>query len=408
MVFRSLISIGACIGLIACGGGGTDSNANTRDPVLNPQVVLTASVNQAIVGMPYTLRWNLKDVSSCSLSGAIEQTVTNSGSVEIIPTLEGSQKTKITCETVSASVDVVVLPAFVEVPDPVFADALSRIGYRVNNGKMATSDALTIDKLCITSKTGSYGEPDSNNTAILSNTSVPDAGVRCAYTDGYITDPTGLDAFLNLRTIRLEHQQIKNIDLSKLKSLQFLSLWGEPITDINLKNNTELVTLGLSETSLTTVDTSSLIKLEEAGFQQGNEQLPYYIENGTLVKGFAKVDFSRNQSIKRVYLNYNPLSDLGVSSNSNSLRELWAYNTNVESLNLSGYKLLDHIILDNSPNLNHLNIYGVNNNNIPIRLSITNAPSLNEIIVNNKAAYTKALEGGKIYIDQRVNIVEGP
>jgi len=412
------LSLIAVLVLTACGGGGGDNNSKvgapsdpnggSEVPALNPQVTLTASTKQAIIGKPYTLNWGLKDVNNCSLSGAIEQTVINSGSWEVTPTQQGPQKTTITCGSVSDSITVEVLPEFVEVPDPIFADALSRLGYPVHNGEMATLDALAIDKLCITSIPGYYGQPDENNTAIFDNTSVPDSGVRCAYTDGYITDATGLEKFLNLRTIRLELQQIKQINISTLQGLQFLSLWGEPIINIDLTKNTELVSLGLSETSLTTVDTSSLVKLEEAAFTQGERQVPYYLNNGTLVQGFSKVDFSKNQNIQRVYLNYNPLTDFGISNNKNSLRELWAFSTNVESLDLSGYKLLNYILLNKSQNLNHLNVFGVNNDAVPFRLNVTEAPNLTEIIVKNKADYTKARDEGKIYIDPQVNIVEGP
>lgn len=393
--------------IIDCGSVSSSVNVNVLQ--LTPQVTLTTSTEQAIVGNSYTISWVLKDLSSCSLSGAITQTVTESGSAQITPTQQGEQKTTIKCGEVSSSVSVNVLPEFVAIPDPVFADALSRIGHPIHNGKMSTLDALNITMLCITSKQGSYGVADSNNTAIFTNTSVPDSGVRCAYTNEYITDATGLESFLNLRTIRLEHQQIEQVNLLTLKNLYLLSLWGDPIKEINLANNTQLAFLGLSETSLTTVDTSRLMDLEEAALQQDGDRqlLPYTLSNGTLVTGFSNVDFSQNQKIKRVYLHNNPLIDLGISKNKDSLREIWANGTNVESLDLSGYKYLNYIILNDSKNLNYLNLYGVNYDSVPYRLYLNNEPSLTEIIVKNRDAYIKARDEQKIYIDSSINIVEG-
>jgi hypothetical protein len=412
---KLISSILLSLSLAACGGG--SSNSEPEPPVLNPKVTLATDTTQGIVGTSYALNWELTDVSSCSLEGAVNQTVTASGSSEVTPTEKGSQETSITCGSLTSSVTVEVQPEFIEIPDPVFADALSRSGHPVYNGKMATTDALSIEMLCITGMTGYYGEADENNTALFENTSVPDNGVRCAYTDEYVTDTTGLEGFLNLRTIRLEGQLVEQVDISTLTKLHLFSVWQSPLADIDLSNNTALVYLGISETSLTAVDTSALIILEEASFTQAERQVPYTLVSGTVVYGLSEVDFSNNQKLQRVYLDFNPLTDLGISNNQSSLRELWASGTNIESLDVSGYSALTYIILSESNNLSYLNIYGVNNANVPFRLYLENVPYLSEVIVQNKDMYVKTLDemtdvagpsGNAIHMDDHINFVEGP
>ena len=302
-----------------------------------------------------------------------------------------------------------LMPAiFIDVPDPIFADALTRLGYTVTNGKMAAETALSIEMLCITSLVGYFGEPDANNTAIFDNPSVPDFGVRCSYTDGYITDTTGLESFLNLKTMRFEHQRIETIHLSSLRSLFYLSLWRNPLSSLDVSKNIELTHLGLSETSLTSIDTSNLAKLENAEFQHGvsASSLPVTMNPGVTVYGFSSLDFSGNQQIRRVYLHGNPLTDFGLSQNKDTLKELWANNTSIESLDLSDYANLNYIILYNSPNLSFLNLSGVDHNTVPWRLQLIQCPSLEEVIVHNVDEYLAAIQNEEIGVDSHITFIE--
>ena len=233
-----------------------------------------------------------------------------------------------------------------------------------------------------------YGDADSNGTTTFENSAVPDYGANVAYTlDGkYITDTSGIESFRNLETMRLERQQLEEIDLSTLKNLSFLSLWRNPILNLDLSGNTELTSIGLSETGLTNIDTSKLTKLVEAAFQHGRVA-PFSVTNGNktyTVKGFSSLDFSKNTELQRVYLNYNPLTDFGIGQNNkSSFRELWATNTNIKSLNLSGFSKVDYVILNSSKNLTYLNLSGINNDQVPSRLFCEVCPNLNQIIVTN-------------------------
>ena len=382
-----------------------------EDSLPVPSFNLISDVNVASVGTAYLLTWTISSPYECQLSGAINKIITNNGSVQIIPEKEGEQNTIMSCGSKSINVIVEVLPEFIDIPDVVFSDALTRLGHTVVNGKMKATEALKIKNFIITSMNNYYGDADSNGTTTFKNGAVPDYGANVAYTlDGkYITDTSGIESFRNLETMRLERQQLEEIDLSTLKNLSFLSLWRNPILNLDLSGNTELTHIGLSETGLTNINTSKLTKLVEAAFQHGRVA-PFSVTNGNktyTVKGFSSVDFSKNTELQRVYLNYNPLTDFGIGQNNkSSFRELWATDTNVKSLNLSGFSKVDYVILNSSKNLTYLNLSGINNDQVPSRLFCEVCPNLNQIIVTSPDDYNKARDDKKIFVDDHISFID--
>lgn len=382
-----------------------------EDSLPVPSFSLISDVNVASVGTAYLLTWTISSPYECQLSGAVNKIITNNGSVQIIPEKEGEQNTIMSCGSKSINVIVEVLPELIDIPDVVFADALNRLGHTVVNGKMKATEALKIKNFIITSMNNFYGDADSNGTTTFENSSVPDYGANVAYTPAgkYITDTSGIESFRNLETMRLERQQLEEIDLSTLKNLFFLSLWRNPILNLDLSSNTELTTIGLSETGLTNIDTSKLTKLVEAAFQHGRVA-PYSVTIGNktyTVKGFSSVDFSKNTVLQRVYLTFNPLTDFGIGQNNKTIfKELWASNTNIKSLNLSGFSKVDYVILNSSKNLTYLNLTGINNDQVPRRLYCEVCPNLNQIIVTNPDNYRDARDAKKIWLDDHISFID--
>lgn len=414
-----------------CGGGSSNADSNSSDSYqsndindsaeqneTNPsdsnnnsggEVTIISSEAIGVVGSQYSISWTTGNSATCFLNGAVQETVTADGSVVVTPNTEGVITTSIECDAQTAEITVNILPEFIVIPDANFADVLNRIGYTVDNGKMSAETALSIEKLCITSMPGYYGEADSNNTAIFTNYNVPDGGVRCGYTSDYITDVSGLDFFLNLKTMRLEWQQISEINLSSLTNLTFLSLWANPLTDLDVTKNVELTHLGLSETSLTAIDTSTLTKLEEAAFQHGYDvaALPVTLSNGTVIYGFSSIDFSENQNLKRIYLHGNPMRDVDLVPNNTIFTDFWATDTNIETLDLSNYQNLWMVNLQNSANLNYLDLTGVD---LPGRLFLTDCPNLYQVFVSDPDQYIAAVEtpDNGIQADDHITFVVKP
>jgi hypothetical protein len=440
-----VISMAICFGLVACGGGGdsaeppvTDPSVTvppvteppvteppvteppvteppvteppvTEPPVTEPlEITLVADTDNSAVGLSYNLIWTLSREAECELSGTVVQSVTANGTTVAIASFVGIEETVLTCEGEVARAEVQVIPEYIDIPDPVFASAMNRAGWPVVSGQMRGETALAIDMVFITSFQGSCGEADENGTAVFENTSVPDTGVRCAYTpqNQYIVDTTGLKSFLNMRTIRLVYQKPNSVDITGLAKIELLSLWGTPITTIDLSTNTGIVFLGLSETSLTTVDTSSQVLMEEAAFQQSDTDVPYTTAHGTEVYGFNQLDFSNNVNLKRTYLTSNPLKSFGISQNKNTLREIWASNTDIEILDLSGFTKVNYVILSKSSSLQGLNLTGINYGNVPYRLYLEGVPLLGEVVVDDADSYEQRRNTSGVWIDDHVYFVE--
>jgi uncharacterized protein YjbI with pentapeptide repeats len=382
------------LALVGCGGGGGagavsngGSSANISERQSVSSLTLSSDSYGYAVGQNITLNWTGVNLTNCSFSGANStQTITASGSLVVAASSSGDKIFSVNCSEKAASVAVKVLDGSISIPDTVFADALNRLGYPVVNGRVSASDLLRLKKLCITSMQGYYGTSDQNNTSIFSNTSVPDYGVNCAYTSGYIQDISGIESMLNLESFRIEHQRFSLINISPLKNLSFFSLWGNPIQVIDLSSNTALRNVGLSETSLRSVDFSNLNLVEEivVSNQEGLSR-PYTKQNGTVVYGMASVDVSSNLNLKRLYVQNVGLTNV-VFPRNNSLQEFWGAGNMFSSLDLSGMSNLSYVILYDSPILENINIKGIAQSGVPSRLITTNSPNLRQIKVTSVQA----------------------
>lgn len=161
----------------------------------------------------------------------------------------------------------------------------------------------------------------------------------------------GIESFISLTKLWIEHQKITEIDLTKNTNLLFLSLWDNPLTNIDVSKNTKLEILGLSEVNMETVNLSKNVNLIEIAVQNG-EGKGY----GT-TKGFTELDLSSNINLQRVYVDYNRLKELDLTKNlkmtdvwysdnpqlttlkltpTSNLKMVIGWNTGLEFLDLSG------------------------------------------------------------------------
>lgn len=133
--------------------------------------------------------------------------------------------------------------------------------------------------------------------------------------DGFeVREMPEIKYFTSLIALHCYSSTLYSIDVSKNKSLKYLDLWfgGEKKTScraITLGDNTELEYLGISKSSIETLDMSGCINLEW------------------------------------LYLEYNKnLKSLDISKN-NKLKYLWLFDNSVETLDLSGCAELEEIVL---------------------------------------------------------------
>lgn len=420
--------------LVACGGGGGGSSTPTPTPgsgsgsnpvsqqqppapptCTAPQVLtngvcvtppappapvtdtvtLTPSVTSVAVNTSFNLTWSSNNTDVCTASGDWSGVLASTGTQAVTPTTVGTANYTITCGTTPASTSVNVLAQYVSIPDPVFADALTRLGYPVTNGKMLTTDAQSITKIIITSMANYYGQADVNNTSVYSNSSVLDNGAKVAYTTGaLISDVTGLESFTNLQTFRIEAENITSINLAPLTNLTFMSLWREPLVSIDLSHNVALQSVGLSETSLTTVDLSAQVNMVEAALQQG-QTTPYTTgaNNNVTVTGFNSINFANDTNLTRLYIGSNNLTSIDLSAAKNSLQECWCGGNPFASIDFTGFTQLQVVMLMQDTSMTTVKMSAVT----PRNFNTIGSTVLSQVLVPNvvlswwNAEYTSML-----------------
>lgn len=251
------------------------------------------------------------------------------------------------------------LPKETAIPDPNFEKALIEIGIdNVLDGKVNTSSVCYLTELKILEPKG-------------------------------IQSIKGLESFISLQKLWIEHQKLEAIDLSKNVNLLFLSLWDNPLQTIDLTKNVKLEILGLSEVNMETVDLSKNINLVEIAFQNGQGK-GYGVS-----KGFTALDLSQNINLARVYVWQNRLTSLDLS-NQLKLTDIWFQdNPQLTSLKFIPKQNLKMVIGWNT-GLESLDVKGAS----PASINMENCPKLETIRVNslswiesainrNPAAYSK-------------------
>lgn len=391
---KVLVGVFGMLTLTSCGGGSSSSIDNSggggnSSGFQSAAVTLSASNEIVPANSEFIVSWSSTGATSCTASGDWSGSIPLSGSQTFRPTQVGIRQFSITCGGATKATAIEVLDEYVSIPDYTFADVLTRLGYPVINQKLKTEIALKIERLCISSRTGYYGEPDINGTVLINNTSVPDYGVRCVFPKKgeFVKDFSGIDHMRNLLSARIEDQKADIFDTSKLKKINFLSIVGLPIKSVDFSNNKNLSYLGLSDTSLSYVNVSgltSLINLE----LQNTAAVPYTTWHGTKVPGFSEVNLASNPNLKRIYLMYNRFTSLDVSKNL-QLEDLWANENKIRSLDLRYNNALTTIIIyDND--LEYVNASGVAGGGVARRFYAEKNPNLREVIVTNPAAWTSA------------------
>lgn len=177
---------------------------------------------------------------------------------------------------------------------------------------------------------------------------------------------------IGVKKIQIEHAHIKDMTgLSSFISLEWMSLWDNDITTIDVSNNTKLKLLGLSQCPIEKVDLSKNTELVEIDFQN-SEGYEF---------GMKELDLTYNTKLERIYIWDSRITTLDVSMCPN-LIDLWCSNHHIKKLDLSNNHMLNVLVADNGE-LEYLNIKGTYNNGLPRTCKTDNNPNLKEILVTN-------------------------
>ena len=241
-----------------------------------------------------------------------------------------------------------------------------------------------------------------------------------------ITDLTGVEDFVMLKTFLCYDNLLTNIDLNNNTALELLYCYNNQLVDLNVTNCNELNILYCYGNQLTTLDISANTKLEKLGCYinllshldvSSNTSLVYLwvydnnlsildISNNVGLQTFncsqnqlTALDISNNPNLHTISCQNNNLSVLNTSGNSN-LENLSCYNNQLTSLDLKDNHILWQFLC-HSNQLNELDMRNGNNGNI-ILFNATNNPNLTCIFVDN-AAWSYA---NWTFIDLNSNFVE--
>jgi len=167
---------------------------------------------------------------------------------------------------------------------------------------------------------------------------------RIIVTNKNIKSLNGIQYFTNLRLLKCDNNDIKNLDLSKNTNLEDLDCSGNHISNLYLNANTKLKDLDCSANDVSKLDLSANIKLESLNCS-GND--------------ISKLDLSANTTLESLDCSGNDISKLDLSANTtlesldcsgNDMSELdLSASIDLESLNCSDNKLN---MLDLSKNIN--------------------------------------------------------
>jgi uncharacterized repeat protein (TIGR01451 family) len=243
-----------------------------------------------------------------------------------------------------------------------------------------------------------------------------------------ISDFTGIEAFMQLATLDISYNPVTQIDLSSNSNLIYLTATHCQLTNIDISDNGSLDRINIEYNSLTSLNLSGVYALSELN------------ANHNLI---SSIDLSPLQSIETIDLSNNLLTELDVSHNEDleilranfnfissinllgaiSLRNLYLDNNQFTSFTLNTTTPFNNLVLSNNQiqtidlsnstrvfsldvsnnlltafdaNVNHVSIFTANNNQFS-SLDFSNNLIINQIIVNNNSL-TSLITSGATYL----------
>jgi Leucine-rich repeat (LRR) protein len=210
----------------------------------------------------------------------------------------------------------------------------------------------------------------------------------------------GIEAFPNLQRLRIIHNQISSVDLSKNLNLTWVSFWDNKLTSIDVSSLSKLEYFGAGDNDIVTFDVSRNKNLIELDFGNTEGRAGY----GT-TRGVTSIDITHNPNLQQLYMQNNRLTSLNLSGNP-MIKGLWVHDNKIESLDCTRNPLLSWFLVWNN-NLRYLNIKGLPSIFID-RLYTYNNPNLLEIKVQSvqKLLQKKSDCGGCFNVDSWTKYVE--
>ncbi|WP_415579595.1 carbohydrate binding domain-containing protein, partial [Flavobacterium succinicans] len=184
-----------------------------------------------------------------------------------------------------------------------------------------------------------------------------------------ISDLTGIQDFVGLKSLNCSNNQLTNLDVTKNVALTELICSSNKLTNLNLSNNLALINLYCSYNQLTNLDITKNVALKKLSCEvnqltsldltknfaitdlscRSNKLTSLdLLSNTALVKldcefnSLTNIDLSKNIALEYLFCETNALTILDVSKNI-ALKNLDFDNNNIKELNLSNNKELTNL-----------------------------------------------------------------
>lgn len=188
-----------------------------------------------------------------------------------------------------------------------------------------------------------------------------------------ITDITGIEAFIGLKSLSLWDNNLQTVDLSSNTLLETVLLRENNLTSIILPAFSSIELLDLRDNQLTTIDLGTQINLEKLNLSENNFSVLNLNNNVNLKElfvnqnNFSFLNINSNINLEKLSFSQNTITSLDISnltslktlqgpnnlltsldvSNNTLLQSVWMYNNEIESLDFT-----------NNPDITFINIYG--------------------------------------------------
>ncbi len=167
-----------------------------------------------------------------------------------------------------------------------------------------------------------------------------------------ITDFTGIEAFVNLTSLTIVYNPVTTIDLSQNTALTVLDIYSNSFTSLDVSNNTALVELRCENNPIGSLDISNLPSLSMltcgncglTALDLTNNPLLNHVElannNSNNLNQVSSIDLSNNTALQIFSIGGNSLTTLDVSNN-NSLTWLNCQGNDLTTLDISNLTNLE-------------------------------------------------------------------
>lgn len=200
-----------------------------------------------------------------------------------------------------------------------------------------------------------------------------------------ISDMTGIEDFVSLTKLTCWNNPLSSIDLTNNTNLVFLAV-GYGLTSLDVSQNTNLETLYCPVNNLSTLDLSNNTKLRTLSCDSNlldnldlsNNPSIQYLNVGN--NNLTSLNVDNLSQLVFLSCSNNQISNLNISNNM-SLNSFYFDNNLITEMDLSQHNLIDRLICSGN-NLTYLNVQNGNNTNFTI-FEASNNPELICIFVDD-------------------------